>query len=104
MMIQNITPETPIALLTVGQLRQLFSEMQTLQPTTQVQTEPARTEKKYLYSIKELAELLNCSTVTAMKLKQSGKLPFRQIGRKCIFEVDAVLGAMHTNKGKGQKS
>jgi hypothetical protein len=79
----------------------VLSALQKVQPMPNVQPETVRNEKKYIYSIRELAGLLNCSTVTAMKLKKSGKLPFRQIGRKLIFEVDSVLNAMHTNKGKG---
>ena len=63
--------------------------------------EPA-TEKKYIYSIKQLAEFLNCSVVTAQKLKNQGRIPCKQIGRKLIFETDLILSAMSNNKvGKG---
>ncbi len=59
--------------------------------------EPA-TEKKYIYSIKGLAALLNCSVVTAQHLKNKGLIPYRQLGRKLMFDTDAVLAAMHSNK------
>jgi hypothetical protein len=69
-----------------------------------VQAEPA-TEKKYIYSIKGLAEFLNCSVVTANNLKMKGLIPCKQIGRKVMFDTDAVLAAMHTNKPlKGQRA
>lgn len=48
-------------------------------------------ESKYLYSINELAEFLNCSPVTAQKLKNSGKIRFKQFGRKCVFNTAEVL-------------
>lgn len=61
-------------------------------------------EKKYIYSIKGLAEFLNCSVVTAQHLKNKGLIPVRQIGRKLMFEEAAILAAMQTNKaGKGVK-
>lgn len=46
---------------------------------------------QYFYSIRELASFLKCSTVTAQKLKNSGKIRFKQFGRKCIFNSKEVL-------------
>jgi hypothetical protein len=44
------------------------------------------------YSIAELSEkVLKCSPVTTQKLKNSGKIKFRQFGRKCIFITSEVL-------------
>ena len=51
-------------------------------------------EPQYLHSLKELAEFLGCSTVTAYKLKSSGRIPFKQFGRKLIFNSDEVLKAL----------
>jgi len=48
-------------------------------------------EHKYLYSLRELAEFLGCSTVTAQNLKNSGKIRFRQYGRKLIFNTADIL-------------
>lgn len=62
-----------------------------------------KNEAKMLYSIKELADFLKCSIVTAQKIKNSGRIPFAQTGRKCVFDGTAVLAAM-TVKMKGQKS
>ena len=48
---------------------------------------------KYVYGIEGLATLYGCSTVTAQKIKNSGRIPYNQIGRKIIFDVDKVLAA-----------
>ena len=56
-----------------------------------------QTERKLLYSMKELSQLLGCSTVTAQTIKNSGAIPFMQVGRKCIFDADKVLTALEQN-------
>ncbi len=53
---------------------------------------------KLLFSIRELAEFLGCSIVTAQKLKNSKKIRFKQFGRKLIFNADEVLEDL--NRGK----
>jgi hypothetical protein len=51
--------------------------------------------------MQELAGLLGCSTVTAQTIKNSGKIPYMQVGRKCIFDAEKVLVALeHTPKIK----
>lgn len=57
-------------------------------------------ERKTLYSIKDLAEFLGCSTVTAQKIKNSGRIPFRQVGRKILFDTLEVSRSLE-NKRKG---
>ncbi len=63
-------------------------------------TPMAAPEKKYIYSIQGLADELHMSIVTAQKLKNSGRIPFKQEGRKCIFEMNEVLNAMCVINGK----
>jgi len=59
--------------------------------------------RKLLYSMKELANLLGSSTVTAQAIKNSGRIPFMQVGRKCIFDAEKVLAALeHTPKTAGK--
>lgn len=53
---------------------------------------------KYLYSMKGLREFLHCGPGTAQKLKNEGRIPYRQIGRKIIFVTEEVLNAMDPNK------
>jgi hypothetical protein len=47
-------------------------------------------ENKMLYSLKELANFLGCSIVTAFKLKNSKKIRYQQFGRKLIFNTSEV--------------
>ena len=51
-------------------------------------------ERRTLKSITELAEFLGCSRVTAQNYKNSGRIPYMQIGRTIIFEVDKVTAAL----------
>ena len=51
-------------------------------------------KSKYLHSMKELAEFLGCSEGTAQRIKNSGRIPFKQIGRTLIFDSDEVLKAL----------
>ena len=50
--------------------------------------------KKFLYSMQELADLLGCSHVTAQKIKNSGQIPYFQAGKKVIFDVEKVMKAI----------
>lgn len=65
------------------------------------QTEPQPPERKTLHSIRELSDFIGCSTVTGQKLKNSGQIPYRQIGRKVMFDTVEVLKAMEQGKKKG---
>jgi len=53
---------------------------------------------KYAYGIAGLAGIVNCSLPTAQKIKNSGTIPYAQVGRKIIFEVDVVLHALRNKK------
>ncbi len=85
---------TPIWQLTAGQ----FLELTGNRPAPDVKdfSEP----KKYVYGLAGLRELLQCSHPTAQRIKDSGKIPFIQTGRKLIFEAEAVLKALSNKKGK----
>ncbi len=51
--------------------------------------------KKFIYSTKELAELLNCTVITANRIRNSGQIPYFQAGkRKYIFDVEKVMKAI----------
>jgi len=64
--------------------------------------EPAQ-ERKTLHSIRELSEFKGCSTVTAQKLKNEGRIPYRQVGRKVLFDSFDILKAMEQGKKKNRK-
>jgi len=51
-------------------------------------------ESKKLYSMKELADYLGCSVPTAQKIKNSGRIPYIQVGRKLIFETRDLKKAL----------
>ena len=63
------------------------------------ESEP-KVETKYLYSIKELAVYLNCCVRTVQNMKNNGLLPYKQIGRKVLFDTSEVLKAMDPMKRK----
>jgi hypothetical protein len=64
------------------------------------ESENVQVPRRYVYGISGLARLANCSNPTAQKLKNSGRVPFMQHGRKIVFDVDAVLDAMKNNPAK----
>ncbi len=49
---------------------------------------------KKLYSLKELADFLGCSLPTAQRFKNSGRIPYYQIGRKVIFDSKEILKSL----------
>jgi hypothetical protein len=48
-------------------------------------------DARFLYSLRELAEFLGCSTTTAQNLKNGGRIRYKQYGRKLIFNSAEVL-------------
>lgn len=50
--------------------------------------------KKHIRGIKGLAEFMNCTPKTAQQYKNSGKIPYTQIGRIVLFDPEKVLEAM----------
>jgi excisionase family DNA binding protein len=54
--------------------------------------------RNYIYGIAGLAGLLGCSNLTAQKIKNSGNIPFVQVGRKIIFDEDKVMEALSQNR------
>ena len=60
--------------------------------------------KKYVYNLKELADFLHISPPVAQRLKNEGKIPYRQTGHKFIYDCDAVMKALeHVDKKKKGK-
>jgi len=48
-------------------------------------------ESRNLVGLRELAEFLNVTKVTAWKLKNSGRIPYISIGKKFIFNSSEVM-------------
>lgn len=88
-MIQGITNDTPIAMLTVGQLKSVLETTAAAQPNTP----ESNNRRMYVYGIKGIAHLFGCSIPTANRIKRSGRIDgaIKQIGRKIIVDADLAL-------------
>lgn len=91
----EITNETPIAMLNVGQLKYILSLKE--QPIIE-KKDYVTDDNEYVFGIAGLAKLLNCSKPTAQILKSSGKISFKQTGRKIVFDKNQVLQEISFNK------
>ncbi len=88
-----VSDRTPIAMLTVGQ----FKELLALREVSPIETQPP---KRYVYGLGGIRELCDCSHGTAQKLKDTILQPaISQVGRKIIVDVDM---AMELLKGRGK--
>lgn len=87
-MVTNYDSNTPIAMLTVGQLMDVLSAKL---PTTVIETQ--KEERKYVYGIVGIARLFNCSIPTANRIKASGRIDraVKQIGRKIVVDAELAL-------------
>lgn len=88
----QVTNDTPIAMLTVGQLKQILSNADNKEPL------PLEPTTKYVHGIIGIANLFQCSRATAHRIKRSGQIDgaIKQIGRKII--VDAELAVQLAGK------
>lgn len=84
----HLSNDTPIAMLTVGQLKEILGAVN--EPKV---FDTTNNEKNYAYGIAGIAEIFNCSLPTANRIKASGKInkAITQIGRKIIVDVDLAL-------------
>lgn len=96
-MVHFITGDTPVYQLSVNQLLDILGKKE---PVETAKPEP--TKREYVYGLDGLQKLLNCSKATALKLKQSGKIPYTQFGRKIAFDPDAVMEALKKVPGRGR--
>lgn len=91
----EFTNETPVAILTVSQLREILSNISPKEKLL------PRSDKKYVYGISGIAKLFNCSIPTANRIKKSRKIDkaICQIGRKIIVDVELALELVNTKDG-----
>jgi hypothetical protein len=82
-----IDRDRPIWQLTVGELLDI---LQSERPVQKLEKTP---EKRIVYGLKGIAEIFGCSTSTAQRIKNSGKLKkaITQVGRKIIVDADLAL-------------
>ena len=90
---------TPIAMMTARQLKDyLFGDDAATRTNTKQHEQP--TEKRYLYSVKQLANFLKASYPTAWKLKETVLRPaIYQQGRTILIDTDKVLQLMSEKDG-----
>lgn len=91
---------TPIWQLTVGEFLELAEKNQV--KVAKETTTDSFPKKNLIYGIKGLAKLLECSTTTAQKIKNSGVIDkaISQFGRKLIIDADLVLKLMTEKRRK----
>ena len=84
----EITSDTRIIDLTVGQLMDLFAKAQA--PATQAQQ---KEEKRLVYGISGIAQIFNCSMTTANRIKASGRIDdaITQHGRIIVVDANKAL-------------
>jgi hypothetical protein len=93
----NYLNETPVVMLTVGQLKEALKSNE----TTDEATNTPHGERKYVYGIAGIARLFNCSMPTANRIKQSGRIDkaIKQIGRKIIVDADLAMELIGEKQG-----
>ena len=101
----QITDETPIAMLTVGQQRELFKKwFKELSEDPQPISAPnIESSKRYVYGIAGIATLFQTSYATAQKLKDGILQPaVYQQGRKIMVDVERAMELFRQDISKKQ--
>lgn len=87
-----ITDETPVAMLTVKDLREILQKEEKV-------VKHNFTEKKYVYGLKGIRDLFKVSHATAQKYKDTIiKDAITQHGRKIITDVEKALELFNKTK------
>ena len=95
MIIENTTP---IAALTVGDLRELLRELG-IQPKTEAVKSVSGGPRRYVYCLKGIQSLFSCSHLTAQRYKDSFLKPaIMQQGRKIVIDADQAIELFKTHK------
>lgn len=86
---------TPIWQLTVAEFIELQNRVLLSLPKAE-ENNDEKDERRFVYGLAGLADLLGCSTVTAQKIKNSGKIDqaIFQYGRKIIVDADKALSLL----------
>ncbi|MBI9067280.1 MAG: DUF3853 family protein [Salinivirgaceae bacterium] len=92
----TVTNETPIAMLTVGQLKEVLN----LEQQKEAVVQNDFTDKKYAYGLKGIRDTFNVSHATAQKYKDGIlKDAITQYGRKIIMDVDKAMKLFNAKGG-----
>ena len=91
----------PLGALTVQELLDILAPLiSRQQPTQPVSSEQTNDNNLYVYGLAGLARLLNCSIVTANRIKKSGVInkAISQVGRKIIIDADLALELLNSSR------
>ena len=95
MIIENTTP---IAALTVGDLKELLRELGVNNNSTAPRP-AASAGKRYVYGLKGIQSLFHCSHLTAQRYKDTFLAPaVMQQGRKIVIDVEQAVELFKTHK------
>ena len=87
----QITDDTPIAMLTVGQLRSVLDSSIRERIEKPVETDTS-TPKRYVHGVSGIKQLFSCSYPTAHKLKETILKPaVKQQGRVIVVDAELAL-------------
>lgn len=87
-----VNDDTPIAMLTVGQLRSVLTSSFEVRETEKKEAVTSDGSKRYEYGIAGIKRLFNCSYPTAHKLKEGIIKPaISQQGRVILIDVDLAI-------------
>jgi hypothetical protein len=83
----EITPNTPLVMLTVAQFEELLNK------NTKAKQEIAvHSPKRYVYGLKGICELFNCAHSTAQRLKDEVIMEaVSQNGRKIVVDAELAI-------------
>lgn len=91
----SITNDTPVALMTAGQLRDFLRADSAATPKPVEQP----TTKNYVYGLRGIQKLYNCSQPTAQRLKNGIiKEAVSQHGRKIVVDADLAMQLFKNSK------
>lgn len=98
MITQLITDETPIAMLNVGQLKEILTTY--TQPSSSPQP-ILLNEKRYVYGLRGIRELFSICHTTAQRYKSGILAPaIIQNGRKIIVDAELAMQLFADNQEK----
>lgn len=95
MIIENTTP---IAALTVGDLKELLRELG-IHPGAATPKPAQNTGRRYVYGLKGIQALFGCSHLTAQRYKDTFLAPAcMQQGRKIVIDAEKAMDLFKTHK------
>ena len=92
----NYDDNTPIVMLTVGQLKDILNEILKCKVSDVINT-----EKKYVYGLRGIRVLFNVSHATAQRYKDTFLQPaVSQNGRKLVVDAELAIELFNQNTYK----